>query len=392
MAILYKLNPYKRYSLLHALKQEDKSITRRSRGAEKKSLDYVSVCPPLIKPKSLKTGTGSPTRIVMSEQNEFFDGDNKPLYNIGAVSRMTDVAETTLRVWERRYTFPNSARTDGGHRLYSQHEVTRVQWVKARIDMGLQVSQAIKALQQLEQAGGSVELQATLRYTKSIKNSDAFATFYDSLLNALLDYDTILADSIIAEALTIYSLEHVILDIFSPILREIGHRWASGELDVAGEHLISNFLRQRLLQWMRTSPPAYHVNPILLACAPGELHEGSLLMLGVLLSRLRWSISYLGQSIAMDGLEAFIKQLQPAVIVFVAMTEASIQELSEWFRWLPHVHAAQQPPVCFGGRAFTEQPELVERVPGIFLGQSLQEGVVTLDKMLSAMYPFAHRD
>ena len=222
----------------------------------------------------------------MNEQSEHFDGDNEPLYNIGAVSRMTDVAETTLRVWERRYDFPNSSRTDGGHRLYSQNEVSRLQWVKSRIDEGMQVSQAIKALHHTEQEGRVTASQSTI-YTSPLNNAEGFAIFYDKLLNALLEHDSVLADRIIAEALTIYTLEHLILHIINPIMNEIGLIWERGEIDIATEHLVTNFLRHRLLQWMRTGPPTYKVNQVILTCAPGELHEGSLLILGVLLSRLR---------------------------------------------------------------------------------------------------------
>src|SRR4029077_18451971 len=75
----------------------------------------------------------------------------EPLISIGACSRLTGVPEATLRVWERRYSFPNSSRTSGGHRLYSQEEVVRLAWVKARLAEGMQVSQAIRALRRTEE-------------------------------------------------------------------------------------------------------------------------------------------------------------------------------------------------------------------------------------------------
>src|SRR5512140_1434605 len=78
----------------------------------------------------------------------------EPLFNIGVVSHMTNIMKTTLRVWERRYHFPRSARTAGGHRLYSQQEIMRLKWVKLRIDEGMQVSKAIQALYHLEREQG----------------------------------------------------------------------------------------------------------------------------------------------------------------------------------------------------------------------------------------------
>jgi len=322
----------------------------------------------------------------MNEQSEPFDGDNEPLYNIGAVSRMTDVAETTLRVWERRYDFPNSSRTDGGHRLYSQNEVNRLQWVKSRVDEGMQISQAIKALHHTEQEGRAVAAPMSL-LTSPINGGENLSAFYDRLLNALLKHDTVYADRIIAEALTVYSLEHLILHLISPIMNEIGSLWESDDIDIASEHFITNYLRHRLLQWMRTAPPKYNVNEVILACAPGELHEGSLLMLGVLLSRLRWPVSYLGQSIALAGFDGFIEQVHPSIIVFVAMTEQSAQDLAKWPDFLPKAYESNQPLVCFGGRIFNEQPDYIDYVAGTYLGQSIEAGILTLDKLLHDMFP-----
>ena len=324
----------------------------------------------------------------MSDQAEYFDSDNEPIYNIGAVSRITDIAETTLRVWERRYTFPNSSRTDGGHRLYSKHEVERLQWVKIRINEGMQISQAIKALHNLERDGQTTKIQPDT-FAISSNDQEVFTGFYTTLLKALLDHDTELSDRIIAETLTVYSLEHLILHIISPIMNDIGSKWDQDEISIATEHVVTNYLRHRLLQWMRTGPPVYKVSPIVLTCAPGELHEGSLLMLGVLLRRLRWPVLYLGQSISLQGFAAFIDQLQPSTVVFVAMTEQSVQELSEWPTWLPHAYETNEPVICFGGRVFTESPNHINEVSGIFLGNTLEEGITVLDKLLNEIHPLA---
>src|SRR5439155_1152306 len=58
---------------------------------------------------------------------------------------------STLRVWEQRYGFPKSARTAGGHRLYSERDIQRITWVKESMDGGMKTSQAIRALESLEQ-------------------------------------------------------------------------------------------------------------------------------------------------------------------------------------------------------------------------------------------------
>ena len=76
------------------------------------------------------------------------------IFNIGAVTRMTGIPITTLHAWERRYGFPHSsARTLGGHRLYSEKDVTLLRCVKAQIDQGITARQAVIAVHKMDLEG-----------------------------------------------------------------------------------------------------------------------------------------------------------------------------------------------------------------------------------------------
>jgi DNA-binding transcriptional MerR regulator len=57
-------------------------------------------------------------------------------YRIGAVSRLTGIPPDTLRVWERRYDLVTPMRSEGGGRLYSQEDVTRLSVIKQLVDSG----------------------------------------------------------------------------------------------------------------------------------------------------------------------------------------------------------------------------------------------------------------
>ena len=307
--------------------------------------------------------------------------DEEPLFNIGAVSRMTHIPEATLRAWERRYDFPKSTRTAGGHRLYSQQEVIRLEWVKQRMDEGLQVSHAIRALHRVDQ---DKDLLLIKPLAVPATSSDPLETFRQRLVAVLLQHDIEQANRVLGEALAIFSLEFLILDVIRPAFEDIGLAWSEGRIDIATEHLATNFLRQNLMIWMRTAPPAYQVSPVVLACAPGELHEGSLLMLAVLLRRLRWSVLYLGQTMPLSDLVAFVEEVNAAVLVFVAMREETARaliDLPHWFR------QNKRPIIGYGGRIFVEKPELADQIPGVLLGKTVQEGVERLNRMLHEMNP-----
>lgn len=319
-----------------------------------------------------------------------FNPDSKPsdepLYNIGLVSRMTGIPVATLRVWERRYGFPTSTRTPGGHRLCSEKEVMRLRWVKARVDEGMQTSQAVRALQHLESEGRLPETALTPVMPPPAPPADpSFDVFRRRLVEVLAMHDTHQADRLLGQLLSLYPLEDLLLEVIGPTLEAIGQAWHDGEISVATEHLATNFLRQHLLMWMTTGPiPFAGVAPVILACAPEEWHEGSLMMLGVLLRRMRWPVAYLGQSVPLPDLGALARQIKAPAVALVAMSEKSAQALADWPQHLPETSQSGRLIVGFGGRIFNEQPEWRERVPGIFLGETLREGAQTLDQLLRA--------
>lgn len=322
----------------------------------------------------------------MSPLPEVITGNEDPLYNIGVVSRMTGVSMATLRAWERRYDFPDSDRTAGGHRLYSEMDVLRLQWVKERIDEGMQTAQAINALRHQEQAGHLIQLPKS-SYQVSLENLPHTGDlhldrFKERLMDVLLQKDLAGADLIMGEALALSSVEDLILDIISPTIATIGQLWEEGQVSIATEHLATNYLRQRLLMWMMSGPPPRTVNPIVLACAPNEWHEGSLLVLGALLRRRRWPIAYLGQSVPLLDLAGFVRELHPSMLILIAMTESTAMELVEWPQWLPEVAQTGKPIVGYGGRVFVSQPEWRLRMAGTYLGDNFRDAIDNIEQVM----------
>ncbi len=332
----------------------------------------------------------------MTSLVQIHTGSEEPLYNIGVVSRMTKISMATLRAWERRYEFPESKRTMGGHRLYSEKDIIRLRWVKERVDEGMQTAQAIHALRHQEQTGQAVLTEEDFRELTParIERMDAIdkgdredrrsfsASVQERLLYALLHHNTQQADQLIADALAVLSPEVVILDIIRSVLNEVGELWQQDKISIANEHLATNYLRQRLLMWMVSGPPPRTQHSIVLACAPDEWHEGSLLILGALLRRRLWPIVYLGQSVPLPDLASFVHDVNPSMVVLNAMTEETAKNLMDWPKLLPDVVSKGRPIVGFGGRVFVEKPEWRLKIAGIYLGNNFEEGISTIEKLL----------
>ncbi len=322
---------------------------------------------------------------------------DEPIYNIGVVARMTDIPAATLRVWERRYGFPDTSRTEGGHRLYSDSDIQRLLWVKAKTDEGMQVRQAVRALRALEEenafpepmTGEGVLVAGPSRLARAESDvADTYiARLQSRLYDALVRHDTALADDIFSEALALYPPESVMLQMIRPTLWEIGEGWEREEVSIGTEHLATGYLRQRLLAWLTSGPPLFAVAPTVLACAPGEYHEGSLMMLGALLRRRRWPVAYLGQSIPLPDLAEFAHRTNPLAIVTVAMSAESAAALAAWPQHFPEAAQTGRPIFAYGGLIFNENPEWRVKVRGLFLGATLGEGVETLERTLRRISP-----
>ncbi|OQY87960.1 MAG: hypothetical protein B6D39_12160 [Anaerolineae bacterium UTCFX2] len=313
-------------------------------------------------------------------------GSDKSLYNIGVVARMTGISLATLRAWERRYRFPDSERTAGGHRLYSEREILRLRWVKQRIGEGMQTAQAIQALKYQESTGQLILAEARPEPTEAQKLAIPAAHIHlyeERLVTALISQKFEEADAILGDALAASSPDDLILTLIAPAFAKIGQAWEAGTLNVAVEHLATNYLRQRLLLWMASAPPPKSIRPIVLACAPDEWHEGGLLILSALLRRRRFPVDYLGQAVPLPDLAAFVRESRPSLVVLTAMTENSALQMIEWPHWLPEAVQTGKPPIAYGGRIFALQPEWRLRMAGAYLGDDLRTGLDNLERILA---------
>jgi MerR family transcriptional regulator, light-induced transcriptional regulator len=163
---------------------------------------------------------------------------------------------------------------------------------------------------------------------------------------------------------------------------QIGDAWAGKRIDIATEHLATNYLRHVLLMWMESGPPPFPTQPIVLACAPGEWHEGGLLMIGALLRRARWPVAYLGQAVPLADLATIVRDLAPAMIVATATSPEAASALAEWPQHLPDAARSGHPVVCYAGRVFDQSPEWRQRVQGMYLGATLRDGWQTIESFL----------
>jgi DNA-binding transcriptional MerR regulator len=84
--------------------------------------------------------------------------DSTPVYSIGTVAEMVDVAPGTLRTWEERYELVVPERTAGGHRLYSRDQIEQLLFIAAKVAEGMQPGEAHRLMAERMANGASLSL------------------------------------------------------------------------------------------------------------------------------------------------------------------------------------------------------------------------------------------
>jgi methylmalonyl-CoA mutase cobalamin-binding subunit len=196
---------------------------------------------------------------------------DEPAFAIAAVEREVGLSKEVLRVWERRYGFPDPVRNAHGERLYSASQVERLRHVKRLMDQGHRPGRLL-ALPPDELPGLTHAVDAGAAARAASPDAD------------LLEWIQLLHDhrgSDLLERLHLQlarqGLMGFVQDTAAPLARAVGHAWEQGALQVHEEHLFTELL-QRVLRQGIQAVPAGRSPRVLLTTPPAEPHALGLLM------------------------------------------------------------------------------------------------------------------
>lgn len=202
-----------------------------------------------------------------SEHNGF-------MLNIAQVERETGLSKDALRVWERRYGFPQPRRDDNGDRLYDLEQVARLRLIKRLIDQGYRPGKLL--------ALPVDELEAMAR--QSMAPAPPPANDAAQVLEKVAANDHAGLRVALNRLLARRGLHHFVRDIAPQLNSAVGEGWASGRLGVYQEHLYTEEI-SRVLRAAMANLPAVSTPPrILLTTVSGEAHGLGLLMVESLLA------------------------------------------------------------------------------------------------------------
>lgn len=248
--------------------------------------------------------------------------DQKGVYRIQTVARMTGVPIAVLRAWEKRYGVPHPSRTDAAYRMYTEADVITVKRMSTLRASGLVASEAARVVLR-ERSGATSPLEPPTGVV-------------ERLLDATHRMDGSAIDETLASLSTVGNAADAFERVIAPTMVEVGRLWQSGELGEAQEHLLSEHLSMTLRTWLGFARPASPKGTALIGCFADELHTIPAYGLA-----LRWS-SYglktvlLGARTTPDAVRTAVLHLTPAIVGLSLTTPATESQAS----YLPEYAAA----------------------------------------------------
>ncbi|MEN9490791.1 MAG: hypothetical protein RJA63_1240 [Pseudomonadota bacterium] len=193
-------------------------------------------------------------------------------HSIAAVERDTGLQKDTLRVWERRYGFPQPLRDANGERVYPPEQLERLRQIKRLIDQGMRPGKIF--------AADAASLDEWLGNAPAGTDEPQHAEFL-ALLRRQRSGE--LRQNLQQNLLKL-GLQRFVTELVGPLSVEVGLAWKRGEVSVAEEHLYT----EQLQTVLRGAIQALH-NPtqrprILLTTFPDEQHSLGLLMAEAMLA------------------------------------------------------------------------------------------------------------
>jgi DNA-binding transcriptional MerR regulator len=195
------------------------------------------------------------------------DTSDGPALSVAALARRLGVAPATLRTWDRRYGLGPTGHSAGSHRRYTPTDVERLEQMRRMTLDGVSPAEAARAALALDLASVPVPPEAPAARVVPLHRTDAAVR---GLTRAALALDARTIDRTVTDAFATHGVVWTWDSLLLPVLTAVGERWDASGNGVDVEHLLS----ESVLGALRSvaAPEPRNVRPVLLACAPEELH------------------------------------------------------------------------------------------------------------------------
>ena len=193
---------------------------------------------------------------------------------IGAVERDTGLSKDTLRVWERRYGFPQPTRDESGERVYPSEQVDKLRLLKRLMDQGHRpgkiAERPIEQLKALAEAGNAQSAPAS--------REERLDGDLRRFLQLVTDHRVDELRRELSRLTVKIGLASFVTHVIAPLTALVGDAWATGALAIFEEHLYTESVQGVLRSAIASIPDPGASPRVMLTTVPQESHGLGVLM------------------------------------------------------------------------------------------------------------------
>lgn len=245
----------------------------------------------------------------------------KQNFSIKDLEHLSGIKAHTIRIWEKRYNILTPSRTETNIRTYDLESLQKILNVTFLNDHGYKISRIAKLSD--PEIGKMVKEVAS---TASEENR-AINSFKISMVN----FDSKLFHKTYLELLETKSFRKIFLEIFIPLLGEIGLLWQTDTINPVHEHFLVGLIKQKLylnIAELETSLD-YHGDELYVLFLPeNEIHDLGILYLNYELNFHHKKTIYLGPSMPLNDMR-YLLEINPNP-TFISYLTTEPRELSEF--------------------------------------------------------------
>ena len=250
----------------------------------------------------------------------------KSTFSIKNLENLSGIKAHTLRIWEKRYNLLEPERTDTNIRRYSLDSLRKLLNVTLLYNHGFKISK-IASLD-------SSEIPKLVRSIALKANSEQVSI--NAFKLAMINFDYELFDTNYEEILQHHNFEYLFMNIFMPLMKELGILWQTGAISPSHEHFITNLVKQKIhlqTEYLQKNKFEPNNHPIFVLFLPeNEIHELGILYLNYLILSKGYRTIFLGQSLQTSSLQTLYSYETKYYFVSYITVEPSKDEIMPYLQ------------------------------------------------------------
>lgn len=251
-------------------------------------------------------------------------------YSINQFSEITGITKFVLRTWENRYDFLKPKRTETNIRVYTDKMLVKAINTKFLLENNFKISKICK----LNEAQIVEEIENLVQ-----NQGDSLIDYYiNEIVISAINFDNKKFNDIYSEGVAKFGLTYFYKKVILVTMNKIGLLWMSNKVSPSQEHFLSEQIKQKISVSINDS---YYKNQNgktwLLFLPENEFHEIGLLFTKFLLVLNGYNVIYLGSNVPYDSLKDIVGKRKIDAILFFAITNKSLNNLSYTSEYLKNI-------------------------------------------------------